>query len=203
MVGNIYFNFSIYKHGNKKFFRDHDRSLGLTSLDVKNSNMTTIIKYVEVSATGSYCIDGKKYLRSTYKKGTYAAFNDNSICYLLIPATKEAVDEYITRFGNDERVTYHHLKQMFNAGITFSISYFEAIITKQKKSITKIRANYQDYDSCIKNAIEISYEIIAEGVYKENVNDTIRSRDVVFCDDYDNSWYTLTFSDGSECRMCP
>jgi hypothetical protein len=27
--------------------------------------------------------------------------------------------------------------------------------------------------------------------------------DVVFCDDYDNSWYTLTFSDGSECRMCP
>lgn len=39
----------------------------------------TIIKYAEVSTSGSYCIDGKKYLRSTYKKGTYAAFNDNSI----------------------------------------------------------------------------------------------------------------------------
>lgn len=146
--------------------------------------MTTIIKYVEVSATGSYCIDGKKYLRSTYKKGTYAAFNDSSICYLLIPATKEAVDEYITRFANDERITYHHLKQMFNAGINFTISYFEDIIAKQEKSIAKIRANYQDYDSCIKNAIEIVYEIIAEGVYKENVNDTVRSRDVIYSDFY-------------------
>lgn len=144
----------------------------------------TVISYVEVSNSGSYRVNSKTHLRSIYKKGTYAAFNDNGICYLLIPASKEDVDEYIARFANDSRIEYFHLRQMFNAGITFSISYFENIIDEKEKSITEIHANYQAYDNCIKNAIEVSYEVIDEGVYKDYVNDTVRSSDVVYSDFY-------------------
>ena len=146
--------------------------------------MATTIRCVEVSATGSYCVDGKRYLKSAYKEGTYAAFNDSGICYLLIPASKADVDEYIARFANDKRIEYFHLRQMFNKNIVFSISYFENIIAEKEKSIAEIHANYQSYDNCIANAIEVDYKVIGEGVYKDYVNDTVRSSDVVYSDFY-------------------
>ena len=35
------------------------------------------------------------------------------------------------------------------------------------------------------------------------VEGTKKVKDVVFCDDYDNSWYEIIFDDDTECRMCP
>lgn len=90
----------------------------------------------------------------------------------------------MAKFANDSRISYYDLRQLYRAEKFFSISYFEDIIDKREKSIAEIDANYQAYDSCIKNAIEVSYEVIGEGMYKDYVNDTVRSSDVIYSDFY-------------------
>ena len=59
-------------------------------------------------------------------------------------------------------------------------------------------ANKQ-YFICVANFQEIDNEKDADDYVPHEKICT----NIVFCDDYDNSWYMLTFSDGSECRMCP
>lgn len=144
--------------------------------------MTEII-FVEVK-NSIYYIKGKKYLNRKYQTGTYAAYTTDDYTYKLIPASKEEVEEYMERFANDKRIDYVDLDILCFNNKKFNIEYFENIIKQTEQAKIDHYKNRQAFEDCIKNATEVTYEIIEEGVYQDYVSDTIRSCDVVYQDYY-------------------